>query len=415
VALAAAGVCWSTAVYQQLTGHPGNMWLLLHSGSHEGAGIGFVPAMHVMTRTLSFPPLWTTRHSLVGYRHLYDAPSLLSIGSAAFVVVAPVAATWARPVSDRFRMLAITSVVMTVASLFTVAQLPGDFLGVNPYRVRFVWLAGAFAWFTLGAVAIESLHLLRFDRVRVALSVGGVSLLLVAAVAASGSHSRHYVDLVTDESTDTISALTSQLRGRLSHHQPYILRGVYLDNVGYGVMWGLVRHSFDIRLIRKDPYFGTTHAPPPGRVVSTLVVVDHASAHPAPGAPLIASTQPPAATRRRIARDEAGLCAALERDPPRLTRQGRALLAERVSVDRQLLLYRDRIVLIDRGLLGAFVERLPSCDYLRNPSLPLLLHIGAVTTSTVTESRLASLQEALSAANFASYDVYLETPAPRNG
>jgi hypothetical protein len=411
-ALAVAEVCWSTALYQQVTAHPGNISQVLDSYNKSRATpIGVWPALHLVVRTFSFPPLWAVRHSSGGYVGLYRSPSLFTDAVALFVLLAPCVIVFRRGADRQARTLVVTLLVTTVASLITVADLPLNFVTANPYRVRFVWLTGAFAWFVLGTVAVSSVRRPRVEQLRPALAASVAFILLFGAIAGSTSRTPAYADLITDQHSTTISALSRQLRARLSRRQPYLIQGVILDDVEYGVMWDLVRHSFDIRVDRHDPYLGTAHAPPPGQTISTVFVIPHALPPPKPSGRLIASTRPTAATRQRLARQEANLCAALRRDPPTLTRTGRALLRrvgrhpQVFSEGGQLALYRGVA-----SLLAAFAEGgTPPCTAVRNESLPVLLHLQAITTAALTESQVVSYQDARSLADTTTYDVYRGT------
>jgi hypothetical protein len=236
--------------------------------------------------------------------------------------------------------------------------------------------------------------------VRAALAACVGFILAFGAIAGSMSHTEAWADLVTDQQNGTISTLSRQLRDRLSHQEPYLLRRFPRDTVGQGVMWDLVRHSLDIRVARNDPYLGQAHGPPRNRRISTLLVIPHASARPRRGE-RIAWTRPTAAILILLAQQQASLCAALRRDPPTVTGTGQRML--------KTLPLRNGY--FDLSLLAAFAKHQLRCAQVRNTSLPAFLHIRAIKTSSLTESQVVAFQDASNADDDTTFDVYLLRPS----
>jgi hypothetical protein len=102
-----------------------------------------------------------------------------------------------------------------------------------------------------------------------------------------------------------------------------------VGSVGYGVMWELVRHGFDVRVLGGDPYLGAGHGIPRASRVPRLLVRSSGPGVRAPaGARRIAVIGENRNLAGRLRRAEVALVADLERHGARLTARGRKLLAD---------------------------------------------------------------------------------------
>lgn len=147
-----AFVLWLPVLWQQVTGHPGNLSAMLHyaRGSHQ-AKVGLAAGFRQAVRALGFPPLFT-RWDLGGgdffggpLRPLEKVFGL--IGYALLVGIVAVMWRRRRPLA----LLAVTALVLAAAGIVSGASIPVsvESFRVNLYRWVFVvtWLSWVcFGW-----------------------------------------------------------------------------------------------------------------------------------------------------------------------------------------------------------------------------------------------------------------------------
>jgi hypothetical protein len=77
-----------------------------------------------------------------------------------------------------------------------------------------------------------------------------------------------------------------------------------------------------------------------------------------------------------------------------------------------LLVFRDRIVSINFLLLGALAKRRVPCAFVRDGALPVLLHMRAIKTSSLTEPQVVGFQDARRLADDSTFDVFIVSASP---
>ena len=150
-ALVLSLVLWSPVLWQQVTGHPGNLTAVAeYARTSDSPTLGWMAAARQAIRTVSFPPL-LLRSDLTGRSFsvgpLRPLELLVGIGTYALLVAAVVVA-WSR--RRALALLALTALVLAVAGTGTGSTIPDsvEAYRINFYRWEFVvaWLA----WIVLG-------------------------------------------------------------------------------------------------------------------------------------------------------------------------------------------------------------------------------------------------------------------------
>lgn len=187
--LAVGVVCWSPPVVQQVFGHPPNLSLVLQSGRHPRAGLGF--GLHALATATGPRPIWLTRYPYelafldrtTGY---VDGHSVMwAVGVLLLVFLVAIGA-WA--VRQRaLAALAALSGVLGVATVLTFASLPSDNLSSLSYLLSVLWVVGTLQWFVVGwAVVVLARRaagaLARRGRATLAPARGRVATLVVAII-----------------------------------------------------------------------------------------------------------------------------------------------------------------------------------------------------------------------------------------
>ncbi|MFN8017647.1 MAG: hypothetical protein U0P45_05950 [Acidimicrobiales bacterium] len=196
-ALATCLVLWSPVLWQQATGHPGNITAVVEYAQQSTAKhLGWGSALRQSVRALGFPPLLLRQD--LGGRDFYGGPlSALEVAVAVLsflAVVAVAVLAWRRRRS--LALLGVTALVLALGGTYNGSTIPDSIeaFRVNFYRWTFVvaWLAWiAFGW--AGALVVER-ALARRDRtvpvglLRWAPALAIVALLVptVATAATSG-------------------------------------------------------------------------------------------------------------------------------------------------------------------------------------------------------------------------------------
>jgi len=151
-----AAAMWAPVAYQQLTGDPGNLTLLVRAMGREVERAGAAFVWNNLVGLLALPPVWLRRTDdafAVG-----GPPSVIDLATAFAVALALVAGTrfaWRhRATAPTTWALVATGHVVLLAGLVDLAITPaGGILGLQ-YR-RWMWPFGAFTWFVLAVVGVS--------------------------------------------------------------------------------------------------------------------------------------------------------------------------------------------------------------------------------------------------------------------
>lgn len=337
-------LCWSTAVYDQVVHRPGNLTRLWNSfnGTHQKA-FGTVFAYRYGMRAIAVPPLFA--------RRLTDYSAFIALGhpigtwitAGAVVVLAALTigtiVAWRRAAPEAW--LGVLGLVTVATSLFVLARLPLEFGGLDVYRGRFLWIVGLYAWLALFLVWRPTVRSVgrRAGQVwptlrsrPLVVTVGVVVALGALGVGTMVSRERSPAYAVVSDETVAIRDLSDQVRAHVTNRGPYLLEVAgarAYGTVGYGVMWDLVRHGYDVRVLAGDPYLGAAHGLPNRAPVPRLLVVSSVPNFLGPrGAQLVAVVGDDHTLGEQLRLGEAALVAGLDRRGAHLTAAGRRLLAE---------------------------------------------------------------------------------------
>ena len=141
---------WWPVVYQEITGHPGNLTLLIRALRHptDKAGAAFV--RHNLVAQLQVPPVWVRR--VTSPFAVGQQPSALAVGSAAVftaLLVAVTVSSWRRRRSQpTVFALVVTAYPVLLAAYVNLSITPLKGTVGLQYR-RWLWPFGAFLWFAV--------------------------------------------------------------------------------------------------------------------------------------------------------------------------------------------------------------------------------------------------------------------------
>lgn len=332
--------CWSTVIIEEVTHRPGNVERVLQSALNEGGGhVGIRQATNLLSRAIGGVPFWS--HPLRSEQaavELFQRPSFattsMALGLLA-VLAGGLVASWRS--SQAHRALLGTALCGLVGTTLLVTRLP-VLLGVAPYRLRGVWITGAFAvfaaaWYVAHVAALRlagALTYMQRERIRKGASAALSFALAISAILGAAGWK---LTAQNRDSPATINALVRSATENLPGDGPYLAvpKRRPFNGISTGVLWGLVRRGFDIRVSLDtasyaETYLAVLHGPGT-RSMPRLVLVDNASYYEAlPDQRLIARVNPGADLRAEVSRARADLCSALEADAPRMTPEATALL-----------------------------------------------------------------------------------------
>lgn len=369
-------LCWSAPIVYEITHRPGNVEQVLENGTGEsGQHVGIVRTFYALARTIGAPPFWS--HPMSSLRDIFVMTSFPPIATTAtgigiaLVLLGGFAWAWRQ---DRWlRSLLGTAIAGLGGTAVVVVRLPVTF-GIAPYRLWTLWIAGMFAWFAFLVVAarviVGQLPQLRDPRSRRnvtrAAAIGlSLALVLVATLGATGMTPKF---LREEDSSTVVSRLVDGARRNLPGPGPYLaVQNAFA--IGSGVLWGLERHGYDIRISKSTdgldaPYLAASHGPGRTRLRRLYLVTNLTPYAPIPhGRKVSSATVPSTAAQRRAyqtARAEA--CRVFALSAPPITAQGRRFLrrAPREPDARALALYaRDGnpCRLVEYSLLQRLVDR----------------------------------------------------------
>ena len=143
-AVAVAFVCWSPVLWQQLTGHPGNITAVLdYAGSSDTAKLGWPSGVRQAVRALGWPPLLV--RSNLGGEDFFGAPlhpAEVVLGAVGYLVlVASVITMWRRhrPIA----LLAGSAIVLAIGGIYNGSTIPDS---IESFRINFYRWAFVVAW-----------------------------------------------------------------------------------------------------------------------------------------------------------------------------------------------------------------------------------------------------------------------------
>lgn len=180
-------LCWWAPLFQEVTGHPGNLTLLLRSGSGRST-VGFSQAFEMIGSVGSLRPLWTVPYpsqffAFLPYTYDHDP------ATAALVFLAPIGigiwAAWTK----RTALMAVAAIAVCslVGFVITVASMPTANLLNLEYLLAVLWVYAVLWWLTLLGGVVAGVQLLVGHRSTTEQGgnavrrwiLGGVALILV--------------------------------------------------------------------------------------------------------------------------------------------------------------------------------------------------------------------------------------------
>jgi hypothetical protein len=149
VGLAAAAVCWGPPLVQQISGHPGNLSLVLDSGAAQRqVGLGF--GLHALATAVTPHPIWLTPYPYAvsvanGMPHYVSSHSG-AWGVAVLCLLVAVALVAWRTARRELSALALVGAAVAAGTVVSFAAFPKDNLGPLDYLVNLLWLVGLLVW-----------------------------------------------------------------------------------------------------------------------------------------------------------------------------------------------------------------------------------------------------------------------------
>lgn len=402
-------VCWWTAAWDQLFHHGGNVTRLWNSlGGSSQHPLGFEVSSRYVLRALAIPPLFARHQATFAANAALLRPVGWWTTLSAIVVLLALAAGALRSSTPAFTRLAVLTLVTLGGAWYVLAKLPIAFGGPTPYRLRFVWIVSVYAWIAIVLVvgrALEAWFTARIALVRAGArrALAAVVVVVIVAGGVIASARRSPAIAVANDDTRAVTALTKQVRTALPEHGPYLLTlaGTHaFISTGFGVMWDLVRHGYDIRVLAGDPYLGAHHGVPRQSHIPRLLVVSSTERAAGPeGARRVARFDSAPTLPSELTRARGELVAGLARTPPRLTRAGENA---RVHSEAPLI----------RGSLRELARATPDWNrVLRHHTLVLLAQQHWIETAPALARLAARYDSLVDRARDSVFSVYV-VPVP---
>jgi hypothetical protein len=147
--LVVGAVCWIPPLVQQLIDHPGNLSLVLRSGT-TGTRVGFSFGVHALATAAAPRPIWLTRYPylaafLDGIPHYVSGHASVWAVLAAVLMVAITLGAWSAGRTE-LSALALIGAVVCVGTVASFASFPSDNLGPLGYLVTMLWVVGTLIW-----------------------------------------------------------------------------------------------------------------------------------------------------------------------------------------------------------------------------------------------------------------------------
>jgi hypothetical protein len=198
VGLFVGAACWVLPLFQEITGHPGNMSLIVDSGGTQArVGLGF--GLHVLSTAAAPHPIWLTQFPIVdafvpnGISHYVDGHSeVWAVLVLALVLGVPLVA---RRTRRELSALAVIALLVAGGTVVSFAAFPRNQLDLVAYLVNVFWAVGMILWIVVvwaaGSLAAAGFrrwrggpdHLQSRAPIARGLEVAALLLLAVAGVA----------------------------------------------------------------------------------------------------------------------------------------------------------------------------------------------------------------------------------------
>ena len=192
VGLAVGAACWVLPLGQQVFGHPGNMSLILDSGSAR-ARIGFGFGLHCLATAVAPRPIWLSAFPFLSVPHFLDTHRSIGAVVALLLLTVVAVAAWMAKRRQLYA-LAVVALILALGTVASFATLPKDDIIVVSYLSIYLWVVGSLVWvvilWALGDLATEAARRVwRLQRVvgrrtplLHALEVAGLTLLVIGSV-----------------------------------------------------------------------------------------------------------------------------------------------------------------------------------------------------------------------------------------
>ena len=300
VGLTAAAACWILPLVQEVSGHPGNLSLILDSRRAQppvGLGFGF----HALATAVAPHPIWLTQ-----YPYLLSAangtPRYLgghAVGWSFFALgLLVVIGLWAWKADRReLSALAVVGAVAAVGTVASFAAFARDKVVLSGYLINLLWVVGMLIWIValwamgdLAAVGIRRVrggHGRLLGQVPVRRGLEWAALLLLVAAAIAGL--RTLVPAAHGQAAETRSdsPLDNAIARSVEHSVPPGPVVVVVQPASFGPRYGYDNIDYwgvALRLLEdgwqpglQDSFFGpATHlsVPPGARWPKVIVHVD---------------------------------------------------------------------------------------------------------------------------------------------
>jgi hypothetical protein len=158
-------VCWIPPLVQQLIDHPGNLSLVLRSGT-TGTRVGVSFGVHALATAAAPRPIWLTRYPylaafLDGIPHYVSGHASAWAVLAIILMVAITLGAWSAGRTE-LSALALIGAVVCVGTVASFASFPSDNLGPLGYLVTMLWVVGTLIWLVVvwagGDLVLTGLH-----------------------------------------------------------------------------------------------------------------------------------------------------------------------------------------------------------------------------------------------------------------
>jgi hypothetical protein len=191
VAAGLTAVVWFPPIWQQATGHPGNVSALVDARGHGGPHpIGLSRGVRTVAAVVALPPGWfppgwdrpTFETVRLGQVRGFETGATVGDVALGVVVILLLAGVWAGRSDDRSTSVAgcATALVAVAAAIASASQAASPYDSIDSY-VRWLWPIALFCWLQLALIAVP--RLARWAR-RHRPSLGPTLRLAAAGVAA---------------------------------------------------------------------------------------------------------------------------------------------------------------------------------------------------------------------------------------
>lgn len=404
VSAAVVGVlAWSGPVLYEVWHQPGNVSALLKNGTGEpGEHVGLARAVNVIVRGFGVLPVWLRRLGSGGsLGRVAERAGGIENATAALLCLGLVVALVCSRRDAAMRSLLGTAIAGVIGAVIGIARLPWTF-GIPIYRVWTLWIVGIFVWFALivlvGRMIARAGPFARWSQTsRISVATSTVLVVVLVVVAVLGVVGRSPRLTRDRDDSALVRTLVDQARRRLDPGTPYIAVQA-APFVGAGVLWGLERHGFDVRITDAAPfesvYLGQHQVRSDEHPRRLYVLAGDAPARTLGPGHVIA--------RAVVTHNEAGVesvraaarraCLVVSTDPPLVSRTGRRRIetAARDSTS---------------DALAAFARTGDGCELVRRGALVDLVDNGDLTVDLAAAAEVVKLRVARTAHRTEHYEI----------